>query len=105
MGLDNFWVKPGSDDPTGVDVGFGLCGGLFSGDGGSSFRGKVYENDVASITGESLYQERIDAETVRRMADDLERAAESHQGDSSISRLARMFRAHADAGHELVGWW
>ena len=37
----------------GVD---GLCGGMFSGHGNGSFRGKVYNDFVEEITRESLYQ-------------------------------------------------
>ena len=71
MGLDNFWELPeGADEPT-FEKELRLCGGMFSGHGQGSFRGKVYADLVEAITGVSLYTEKIDNETVREMAQKL----------------------------------
>ena len=57
MGLDSFWRHPIEGTP---DLEFNppltLCGGMLSGNGQGSFRGKVYEDVIKSITGVSLYQ-------------------------------------------------
>jgi len=75
MGLDNIWKK--NKEENGVIEGdFKLCGGVFSGHGNDSFRGKVYDRFVEDVTGVSLYGDpetfEIPNETVKQMADDLE---------------------------------
>ena len=115
MGLDNFWKK--SKDENGVIEGeFKLCGGVFSGNGNDSFRGKVYARLVEDITGVSLYGDpetyEIPNETVKQMAVDLE---ETEWRDSYIQNydieeeefkdLVKMFKLHADAGHYLLAWY
>jgi hypothetical protein len=93
-----------------------LCGGLFSGNGaGNSFRGKVYNDVVEYVTGQSLYQEAIPPETVREMADKLE--AKTHMDLSNsfyakydikpaeLQALAKWFRVVADEGGIVIGWW
>lgn len=108
MGLDSFWVHPDGEDvphPE-FDPPLRLCGGMFSGNGSGSFRGKVYEDLVREVTGHSLYQEVIDNETVRAMADDLAVLQNCSSRDNIEQKdIARMFRAYADAGFELKGWW
>jgi hypothetical protein len=92
-----------------------LCGGMFSGEGGS-FRGKVYVDAVEHVSGVSLYQEWIPPETVREMAEDFERCdpeaverelAGQHYETTAdeIRELRRFFRICADRGLGLVGWW
>jgi len=115
MGLDNIWKK--SKDENGFIEGeFKICGGVFSGSGNDSFRGKVYARLVEDITGVSLYGDpetfETPNETVKQMAIDLE---ETEWRDSYIQNydieeqefkdLVRMFRLHADAGHYLLAWY
>ena len=116
MGLDNIWMK--SKDERGVVEGeFKICGGIFSGNGNDSFRGKVYAQLVEDITGISLYgytpdDYEITNEVVRDMADGLE-ATEWRDSyienydieEQEFKDLVRMFRLHADAGHYLVAWY
>ena len=115
MGLDNFWKK--SKDEAGVIEGdFKVCGGMFSGSGNDSFRGKVYARLVEDITGVSLYGDpetfETQNDTVKQMADDLETTEwrESYIINYDIEEqefkdLVRMFRLHADAGHYLESSW
>ena len=93
------------------DVGNSLVGGMFSGHGSDgSFRGKVYDEDVERITGESLYQEEIDNETVKSMAEALEEAASDGDkvlvnDEDHLPALATWFRVAADNGYTVTGWW
>lgn len=113
MGLDSIWVTEGGTDVFNLDFTppLQLCGGLFSGHGTGSFRGKVYSYLIEDITGESLYQERIPNATVRMMAEklsDLPTAYAVHRYQVSVREyedLRRMFAAYAQAGADLVGWW
>jgi hypothetical protein len=116
MGLDNIWMK--NKDEQGVIEGeFKICGGVFSGNGNDSFRGKVYNRFVEDVTGISLYgytpdTNEISNEVVRDMADGLE-ATEWRDSyienydieEQEFKDLVRMFRLHADAGHYLVAWY
>lgn len=115
MGLDNYWKK--SKDEAGVIEGeFNICGGMFSGSGNSSFRGKVYARFVEDFTEVSLYGDpdtyEVPNETVKKMADDLE-ATEWRDSyienydieEQEFKDLVRMFRLHADAGHYLYAWY
>ena len=116
MGLDNIWMK--NKDEHGVIEGeFKICGGVFSGHGNESFRGKVYAQLVEDITGISLYgytpdTNEISNEVVRDMADGLEATEwrDSYIENYDIEEhefkdLVRMFRLHADAGHYLLAWF
>ncbi|MFM6944960.1 MAG: hypothetical protein ACKOXV_06705 [Bacteroidota bacterium] len=115
MGLDNFWKK--SKDEAGVIEGeFKICGGMFSGSGNDSFRGKVYDRFVEDVTGISLYGDpdtfEVPNEIVKQMADDLE-ATEWRDSyienydieEEEFKDLVKMFRLHADAGHYLLAWY
>ena len=128
MGLDSYWrVYDAEDDgPTQevpeVDLDVSLCGGMLSGHGAESFRGKVYNDFIEELTDETLYQLCIRSDTIKTMAGDLE---DHMEGQTSVWRLAvselwgltlqekeqqaidlvKMFRAYADAGACLVGWW
>jgi hypothetical protein len=115
MGLDNIWMK--DKDVHGVVEGeFKICGGIFSGNGNDSFRGKVYSRFVQDVTGVSLYGDektcQIDNETVKQMADDLQ-ATEWRDSyienydieEEEFKDLVKMFRLHADAGHYLLAWY
>ena len=91
-----------------------LCGGMLSGDG-SSFRGKVYNDYVHFVTGESLYQEEIPADRVKRMAemlakpgvfDKYQRARhDPYITEDQAVMLAEWFKVVADNNSVVVGWW
>lgn len=104
MGLDSFWEHPteGTPDPD-FDPPLQLCGGMLSGNGQHSFRGKVYNEIVESVTGVSLYQERIPNSVVQQMAAKL--ALELTDGSDESADLVRMFLAYGAAGFDLIGWW
>ena len=115
MGLDNYWMKS-KEERGNIEGEFQICGGMFSGSGNNSFRGKVYHRLVEDITGVSLYGDRetneIPIETVKEMADDLEATLwqDSYIENYDIEKqefedLVRMFRLHVDAGHYLVSSW
>ena len=112
MGLDNYWMKNKEELGT-IEGEINVCGGMLSGHGNDSFRGKVYHRFVEDVTEVSLYGDRdtneIPIETVKKMADDLE-ATEWRDSyienydieEQEFKDLVRMFRLHADAGHYLV---
>ena len=115
MGLDNYWMKNKEELGT-IEGEFKVCGGMLSGNGNDSFRGKVYHRFVEDVTEVSLYGDRdtneIPIETVKKMADDLEATEwrdsyiENYDIEEEEFRdLVRMFRLHADAGHYLVSSW
>ena len=115
MGLDNYWMKNKEELGT-IEGEFKVCGGMLSGHGNDSFRGKVYHRFVEDVTEVSLYGDRdtneIPIEIVKKMADDLE-ATEWRDSyienydieEQEFKDLVRMFRLHADAGHYLVSSW
>ena len=111
MGLDNYWMK--NKEETGEVEGiFKICGGMLSGNGNDSFRGKVYYLFIEDVTEVNLYGDpdthEIPNEIVKKMADDLE-ATEWRDSyienydltEQEFRDLVRMFRLHADAGHYL----
>ena len=115
MGLDNYWMKNKEELGT-IEGEFKVCGGMLSGHGNDSFRGKVYHRFVEDVTEVSLYGDRdtneIPIETVKQMADDLEATEwrdsyiENYDIEEEEFRdLVKMFRLHADAGHYLVSSW
>jgi hypothetical protein len=115
MGLDNYWKKSKEEAGT-IEGDFKICYGIFSGSGNESFRGKVYARIVEDITGVSLYGDpetcEISHETVKQMADDLEKTEFipeyiTHYDieQDEFKDLVKMFRLHADAGHYLVAWY
>ena len=115
MGLDCFWYEQNRTERANVDGDFSLCGGMLSGVGNDSFRGKVYNDLVELATGVSLYQEWIDNETISAMADALEAFDFSIYTEDAtctwqirpeeFQDLKTIFRIHADAGNVLHGWW
>lgn len=112
-----FAAEAGSPDVPTFDRTFHLTGGMLSGNGPYSFRGKVYDTFVKDITGVSLYQDRIDNKTVKRMADELERTSwdvigpkyhggyDGFHSEQEFDDFCEMFRTFADAGAWLHGWW
>jgi hypothetical protein len=115
MGLDNYWMK-NKEELGHIEGDFKICGGMLSGNGNDSFRGKVYHRFVEDVTNVSLYGDRetgeIPNETVKEMAADLE-ATEWRDSyivnydivEHEFKDLVKMFRLHADAGHHLVSSW
>ena len=121
MGLDCYWLVERGVWPEGLDD-LRLCGGLFSEHGQGSFRGKVYAELIEEISHISLYQEYLPNRDVRVIADALESTEyQERWGEGKyelpwawynyrVTRdeyedLRRMFRAYADVGAALVGWW
>lgn len=123
MGLDTYASRsPGDvvltaeDEQAFAAAAVELCGGMMSGDGGSSFRGKVYLDVVERVAGTSLMEEWIPPEEVAAVwaafdrCDPARVAAEStddHYPASEIEiRALRTFFGICTArGLGLVGWW
>lgn len=124
MGLDCYWMKKAVNEngeeikiDASIDEEIRVCSGLFSGNGNSSFRGKVYAGIVEKASKISLFKEWIENSDVIKIADSLEALDLSSvnslyncpYGDEfteeEFSELKKMFRLHADAGHCLHGWW
>jgi hypothetical protein len=114
MGLDSFWKLPSAETPL-FEPELHLCGGIFSGNGEGSFRGKVYNYFIENSTGQTLYAEVIDNIKVKDMAMKLQEYLDTHNLDdftelysmeiSELKDLCRMFKTYADAGATLHGWW
>jgi hypothetical protein len=113
MGLDNYWV---TEELVIFDPELRLCGGLCSGNGFESFRGKVYNDLVEGVTGVSLYtsdDELIPPETIKEMSKKLDNTSwkKAKKFDTwSITKeeyqdLQRMFREYAKVGASLDSWW
>lgn len=121
MGLDVFFIDP-RDPEEWVDNDLpepdlpeqtGIVGGLFSGHGHGSFRGKVYQTFIRDHTGYSLYTDLSNAE-LTDLADALD-ALDAHAIDYDAFRspddvvefenLRAMFRHYADVGAETVAWY
>jgi len=123
MGLDTYASRiPGDveltpeDEAAFAQAAIELCGGIWSGDGGSSFRGKVYLDVVDRVAGTSLLAEWIPPEAVRDIAAAFERCeparvVEESNGDrypvveAEVLELRRFFRLCAARGLGLIGWW
>lgn len=119
MGLDTYSSKQDLDVYKDIT---GLCGGILSGNGQGSFRGKVYDNFILRVTEESLYQERIPNVTVRKMARKLtdyvknntKKSHDEQQLEAEDSWdvtwkeakiLAEWFRITAGYDADVEGWW
>jgi hypothetical protein len=123
MGLDTYASRsPGDIKLTAEDrlafeqAAIELCGGIMSGDGGSSFRGKVYLDAVDRVADASLGAEWIPPEEVRDIAAAFERCdparvvADSKDdrypvSEVEVRELRRFFRLCAERGLGLIGWW
>lgn len=109
MGLDNFWVLP-----DGIEISFEpelhLCGGMFSGNGKDSFRGKVYAGLISELTGISIYKELI-TEDVIKIAEILEPIKHEKIADyynikkKEFNDIKRMFKKYGEAGASLKAWY
>ena len=111
MGLDCFW-KNKEGQTAKIDREFNVCGGMFSDNGTTSFRGKVYNDLIEQASGISLYQESIDSETCRKISECLDNfnlsdynAAWWPVEPDEFENLKEMFRLHTSLGHNLIGWW
>lgn len=113
MGLDSIWKKNGEKiDGVKFAKPLKLIGGMFSGNGEGSFRGKCYNNFISEVTDVSLYQEKIGNEVVRIMNDKLSKHKLLVREQKAFSitpvefkDLQRMFKTYALAGADLHGWW
>jgi hypothetical protein len=115
MGLDNYWMK-NKEEAGHIEGDFNVWGGMMSGSGNKSFRGKVYNAIVEEITDVSLYGDpetnEIPNETVKQMADkldvfDFSTVSTNYYSlsEEDYDEFKKMFRLHADAGHFLVSSW
>lgn len=108
--VDAAWMKR-QDAAINLDPPVNLCGGMFSGTGGSSFRGKRYSELIERASGLSLYESLLENRDVWCISDALEIFLESFEEDEDsfakeeVEDLARMFHAHAEAGHCLESWY
>lgn len=112
MGLDNYWqLEDGK--PANIDGEYNVSGGICSGHGNQSFRGKVYNSFVEKLTGVSLYSDVIDNDNVMKVADIL-RNIEYEQAkkyfeypidEKEYEDFVEMWIAHAMNGHRLVSWY
>jgi hypothetical protein len=119
MGLDNFWFKAstyeeGADnDCLELDVSGPIYGGMCSGHGSGSFRGKVYASLVEDLTGISLYEDLLHATQIQKIAKELEKhdsipedADNPYDIDQEgFDALKAMFRTYADHGDVLLASW
>jgi hypothetical protein len=123
MGLDNFAsrspddiVLTQADEEAFEASGLELVGGILSGDS-SSFRGKVYAFLVLEVTGESLYDQWLPPETVRRMSAALSEHTPAElvaihnrvtpvwrYSERQMADLQRFFAICAERGIGLIGW-
>lgn len=123
MGLDTYPSRgPGDIELTAEDrlafeqAAIELCGGIWSGDGGASLRGKVYLDVVERVAGVSLLSEWITPEQVRDIADAFDhcdpaevvgeaRSDRYPVAEIEVLELRRFFRVCGDRGLGLIGWW
>lgn len=112
MGLDNFWKS--DDGKDGFVAGeFRVCGGICSGNGNESFRGKVYNPIVEEVTGVSLYDEKIEAEKIQEMNQKIQGCSyetakkySSYELDEGEwTSFQKMWDDHAKQNHYLISWW
>lgn len=107
MGLDNFWLNE-AKEPAEVPGKFNLCGGMFSGHGNSSFRGKVYSDLFQQATNGkfSLYEEMTNEQVLAALE-----MLKKNQGKitgyhrEEIDEFIKMWELHALAGHNLHAWY
>jgi len=123
MGLDTYAGKRLGEDkidllPDSLFLHNHLVSGVVSMDQ-NSFRGKIYNDYVKYVTGQSLYQGVIDEDTVAKMAEQLTKFAlnefNSEPGFESrniygvdqviANELAVWFQTVAKNNGVVVGWW
>lgn len=95
-----------------------LMGGMLSGNGSGSFRGKQYADIIMEVTGESLYHD-LDANRLRMICDKLENTPYNQDwgteekspnfgypcSEHDYNDLRRMFRGYMDAGATLYAFY
>jgi len=99
-----------------------LCGGMFSG-GGSSFRGKVYNSFIESISGVTLYTEKMSNDDLNMIVDSLKNIIDVYNNDShkdydennyfyeycvtvaEVKALYAWFNTVKEHNGFVVGWW
>lgn len=111
MGLDNFWEcekHPNFDPP------LNLCGGLFSGHGEQSFRGKVYASIIEGVTDYSLYSVKLTQKEIASIAQRLEKTPfkkikrfnDWDISEEEYSDLIRMFKEYSKVEEvSLTSWY
>lgn len=118
MGLDSIW-SIGKDSNGLIKAKkvifrprLNLVGGLLSGEGQGSFRGKVYNKFIEEQTGVSLYQKTIPNSKVKKISDRLQKMnwyvglKERYKiSKKEFNDLKRMFKRYAKEGAILYGWW
>ena len=112
MGLDNYW-KENQDTNGNIQGTFKVCGGICSGNGNDSFRGKVYNSIIQEITGISLYQETISSDQIKTMNELIQKCnfenaknfADYNLEEEEWESFQKMWQAHSDANHYLISWW
>jgi len=128
MGLDTYAVKKGQgedkyirlDDSLFEDIKYPLCGGMFSGQGnGSSFRGKVYDSFIKTISGVSLYQELMSSEDIEEIIRSLKivlceninkniefiKSADYDISTDEVYSLLKWFSVVHKNNGNVMGWW
>lgn len=121
MGLDNYFRIECSEGETAPVVKMEreptLTGGMFSGHGRGSFRGKVYATLIEDITGTSIYEDCIGPDTLVEMADEMDAHLAENPGTTmfksddwdvprqELADLAMIFRAYGEAGYHLNSWY
>jgi hypothetical protein len=124
MGLDSYASRsPGDvvlteeDTAAFANADLELCGGLYSGDGGASFRGKVYASLILEVAEEDIYEEWLPPAAVGRISDALgkrtpdelaslyeETAGRWSTTPKQMADLQRFFAICAERGLGLIGW-
>ncbi len=115
MGLDNYASPSRDGDLSKKDIQAFIQSGVRLGGLEGSFRGKIYEECIADITGESLYQEWISPNTVKKMYQALAKCDPKEvaaKGDyaypitvSQILELRTFFKICAERNLGLWGSW
>lgn len=103
MGLDTYAMKLVPMDGT-LFPKNNLCGGMFSG-GGSSFRGKVYNEWVEFVTGVSLYQETISSEVVHEMHQAMVKFIETPGSWEQFTKSGNGYGITEEETKQLTAWF
>jgi hypothetical protein len=116
MGLDSYFkIKQYHTPKFDTLPALHLCGGIMSGNGqDGSFRGKVYDQFITRVTGQSLYEFEIEHQVICNMAKALNEwnyATVSDKETYGITEeefndLKLLFNAAAEMEDcVLIGWW
>lgn len=128
MGLDVYAVRksPDSSEYSHMEnslfseIKYPLCGGIFSGNGnGASFRGKVYNDFIESISGVTLYQEMMGSDDIETIVNNLRlvlsksilegvETVDSKYGVVTVDEiysLLKWFSVVSKNNGNVMGWW